>query len=219
MNKMRCEVCGEGSLLKKEELTTLSVDDISSSLPMRFTECDVCGTVSHTKHQERFNRRQRAGFRRTVEGLLTGNEITALRARHGLTQKVAADLFGGGPVAFSKYEAHDVAQSQSMDRLLRLYDEVPAARLWLRQYVGLSWSEVSTDEVFIVHYSAPPNLVRVISRAEELNLLITNRRPLYQEDRIREAVSSLSSEEDEFEQNDSHVQWNKVNTPGIHRSH
>jgi HTH-type transcriptional regulator/antitoxin MqsA len=52
--------------------------------------------------------------------LLTGAEILALRKRYGLTQPQAARLFGGGPVAFSKYENDDVAHSEAMDKLLRL---------------------------------------------------------------------------------------------------
>jgi transcriptional regulator with XRE-family HTH domain len=44
----------------------------------------------------------------------------ALRKRYGLNQQQAARLFGGGPVAFSKYENDDVAHSEAMDKLLRL---------------------------------------------------------------------------------------------------
>jgi HTH-type transcriptional regulator/antitoxin MqsA len=52
--------------------------------------------------------------------LLSGAEIAALRERYKLNQKQAARLFGGGPVAFSKYENDDVAHSEAMDKLLRL---------------------------------------------------------------------------------------------------
>ena len=44
-----------------------------------------------------------------------------------LTQAQAAKLFGGGPVAFSKYENDDVAQSEAMDTLLRLVRRSPEA--------------------------------------------------------------------------------------------
>lgn len=59
-------------------------------------------------------------FRKSVDGLLTSTDILALRKRYGLTQTQAAQLFGGGPVAFSKYENDDVAHSEAMDSLLRL---------------------------------------------------------------------------------------------------
>jgi HTH-type transcriptional regulator/antitoxin MqsA len=60
------------------------------------------------------------GFRKRIDGLLSGIEIRAIRERYGINQKQAALLFGGGPVAFSKYENDDIAQAESMDKLLRL---------------------------------------------------------------------------------------------------
>ena len=134
MNRQQCDVCGEGQLRTVEESTALTVGDVTQQVPMQFTECQACGTISHDDAQERFNRRQRLAFRKGVEELLTGEQIQALRARHGLTQKAAAALFGGGPVAFAKYEADDVSQSQAMDRLLRAYDQVPALRSWLHRH-------------------------------------------------------------------------------------
>lgn len=46
----------------------------------------------------------------------------------GINKSEAARIFGGGPVAFSKYEADDLAQSGVMDRFLRLAAAVPEAR-------------------------------------------------------------------------------------------
>lgn len=37
-----------------------------------------------------------------------------------MTQGLAAELFGGGKVAFSRYESDDITQSTAMDSLLRL---------------------------------------------------------------------------------------------------
>ena len=66
-------------------------------------------------------------FKKRVDGLLTGSEVKSLRERLGLRQSDAARIFGGGPVVFSKYESDDVAQSEAMDRLLRVATEVPGA--------------------------------------------------------------------------------------------
>ena len=77
-------------------------------------------------------------FRKRVDGLLTGAEITALRKQYNLTQGQAARLFGGGPVAFSKYENDDVAQSESMDNLLRLVRRSPEAFWELVQEKGMA---------------------------------------------------------------------------------
>ncbi len=49
----------------------------------------------------------------------------------------AATIFGGGIVAFSKYENNDVAQLVSMDKLLRVVNEVPEAFHVLAKKVGI----------------------------------------------------------------------------------
>jgi HTH-type transcriptional regulator/antitoxin MqsA len=64
-------------------------------------------------------------FKKEVDGLLTGAQVRALRERLGINQSEAAKIFGGGLVAFSKYESDDVSQSEAMDKLLRAPD-IPA---------------------------------------------------------------------------------------------
>ena len=66
-------------------------------------------------------------FRKKVDGLLTGSQVRSIRKSLGLNQAEAARVFGGGPVAFSKYENDDVTQSEAMDKLLRLASRLPAA--------------------------------------------------------------------------------------------
>ena len=60
-----------------------------------------------------------------------------LRKQYKITQAQAAQLFGGGPVAFSKYENDDVAQSEAMDTLLRLVRRSPEAFWALVEEKGL----------------------------------------------------------------------------------
>ncbi|HEC06256.1 MAG TPA: type II toxin-antitoxin system MqsA family antitoxin, partial [Thiolapillus brandeum] len=88
-------------------------------------------------------------FKKQVDGLLSGAEVRALREKLGLSQADAAKVFGGGPVAFSKYESDDVAQSEAMDKLLRLAAEIPAAFEVLAQRMDaapvvspVDWEEV-----------------------------------------------------------------------------
>ena len=77
--------------------------------------------------QLRTNKRAIVAFKKQVDGLLTGAQVRAIRERLDINQAKAARIFGGGPVAFSKYESDDVAQSEAMDKLLRLAVELPAA--------------------------------------------------------------------------------------------
>lgn len=56
---------------------------------------------------------------------LTPLVIRAIREACGLSQQEAARVFGGGPKAFEKYEAGEVAPSSSMTRLLLLAAKRP----------------------------------------------------------------------------------------------
>lgn len=87
--------------------------------------CNHCGAEIIRPDQIRHGDRLFADARRRADGLLTGQEIVALRKRLGLTQRQAADLFGGGANAFSKYERGDITQSVAMDRLMRLVQKHP----------------------------------------------------------------------------------------------
>lgn len=125
--KALCPICGEGHVTDGMEMVAHEYKGQTASLPLRFTTCDHCGSESAGLEESRANKRAVMAFRKSVDGLLTGAEITALRAKYQLTQAQAARLFGGGPVAFSKYENDDVAQSEAMDTLLRLMRRSEAA--------------------------------------------------------------------------------------------
>ena len=60
-----------------------------------------------------------------AEGLLTSDEIRAVRERLGLTQAEAAKLIGGGVNAFSRYERGEIMHGRAADNLLRLLDKHP----------------------------------------------------------------------------------------------
>ena len=108
-----------------------------AELPSHYKQCDTCTSDFAGMAESKQNKRIVMAFRKQVEGLLTGDEITALRKQYQLTQAQAAKLFGGGPVAFSKYENDDVAQSEAMDTLLRLIRRSPAAFWALVEEKGL----------------------------------------------------------------------------------
>lgn len=94
--------------------------DKLGAVTLRYAECDACGSEITGDADGRANKRVVVAFRKSVDGLLAGAEIRALREKFGITQEQAARLFGGGPKAFSKYEADDVAPSEAMNTLLCL---------------------------------------------------------------------------------------------------
>lgn len=85
--------------------------------------CDACGDFFLSPEDSKATEREMADFRRTVEHLLTSEEIKSIRKRFKITQKEASELFGGGVNAFSKYERGEAIQSRSTDILLRLIEQ------------------------------------------------------------------------------------------------
>ena len=136
-NKALCAICGEGHITAQVRAVETEYKGIKSLLPMHYQLCDTCTSDYAGMAESKLNKRIVMAFRKQVDGLLTGDEITALRKQYKITQAQAANLFGGGPVAFSKYENDDVAQSEAMDTLLRLVRRSPEAFWALVEEKGL----------------------------------------------------------------------------------
>lgn len=144
---MICPVCEEGHLHEarfagdfKHGDRTVHVDDLECY------RCDTCGADPVLQDQIRRNHLKVADAKRRIDGLLSGAEIKATRECLHLSQNEAAELFGGGANAFSKYERGDVLQSKPMDRLLRLTARFPFLLNVLREECGLEPVEEYGDE-------------------------------------------------------------------------
>lgn len=151
--KTLCPICGEGYLHEHIEQEEVEYNGHKSMTPLYYSECDACGCEQADATQTRNNKRAMIAFKKTVDGLLTGEELKALRIHLGINQNQAAAIFGGGPVAFSKYENDDVMQSEAMDRLLRLADEIPAAFDFLVKKSGVEL--IQTRQSIVSPVSVP----------------------------------------------------------------
>lgn len=135
--KELCPICGEGHVTDHVDQVESEYKGHKKLLPLHYRLCDACHSDFAGPAEGKLNKRAIMAFRKSVDGLLTGAEITALRAKYQLTQAQAARLFGGGPVAFSKYENDDVAQSEAMDTLLRLVRDSDAVFRALVEQKGM----------------------------------------------------------------------------------
>jgi HTH-type transcriptional regulator/antitoxin MqsA len=100
--------------------------------------------------------------------------IRAIREGCGLTQKEAAQVFGGGAKAFEKYESGEVAPSSSMMRLLLLAAKRP---------------ELFTKETGVPMLSeADANLIRDTVRKSSVDRIyeqIYDARPEYEHEQLQ----------------------------------
>jgi HTH-type transcriptional regulator/antitoxin MqsA len=109
--------------------------------------CDVCGADPVLTDQIRRNQVRICDAKRCADGYFTSAEIKALRERLCLSQSEAADLFGGGAHAFSKYERGEVVQSLPMDRLMRCVSAFPSLIGFLRRIAHPSKESEATGEI------------------------------------------------------------------------
>jgi HTH-type transcriptional regulator/antitoxin MqsA len=134
----QCPICGQGHVTSHVQQIEHEYKGHKAMLASHYQECDTCLSEFAGAREGKMSKRGVMAFRKSVDGLLTGAEICALREKYKLTQGQAAKLFGGGPVAFSKYENDDVSQSESMDTLLRLVRRSEAAFWELVEEKGMA---------------------------------------------------------------------------------
>lgn len=117
---MYCADCGSEKAILKQETETHTYKKHQHQVLVDFYECPQCGEEFVPKECILTNEMRVRAAKKEIDGLLSAEEITKIRKQLGLTQIEAAQVFGGGQNAFSKYERNEVSQSVSMDKLLRL---------------------------------------------------------------------------------------------------
>jgi HTH-type transcriptional regulator/antitoxin MqsA len=115
-----CPICGEGSLHLEQLEDETTYKGTTKDIPLYISVCDVCEVEQAGAEEMKLNKRAMIAFKKQVDGLLSGDQVRKMRENWDIDQRQAAKIFGGGPVAFSKYENDEVMQSEGMDKLLRL---------------------------------------------------------------------------------------------------
>ena len=116
-----CPNCG-GTLSEETRRVQFTYKNRVLELDQSGQYCQSCGEGFLSPSESRSNDNAFRAFRNEVDGLLTPEEIKAIRKRLDLSQAEAGRIFGGGPMAFSKYERGEIAHSRSLDIVLRLLD-------------------------------------------------------------------------------------------------
>lgn len=183
-----CPLCGEGHVTAQVEEVESEYKGQKALLPDHFKLCDHCGSDFAGAAEAKLNKRALIAWRKQVDGLLTGVEIIALRNQYNLTQAEAAQLFGGGPVAFSKYENDDVAQSEAMDTLLRLVRRSPEA------FRALQEEKKMTVDVEAVAIASRPTLRRIDTNQYRIERQREEQSPHYNPREFRRFNSTVEKE-------------------------
>lgn len=132
MNKTICPICETGTLSKQVHTGEIRYHNQAVQVPgLEYCQCNNCGADPVLADQAKRNQVRFSDVRRKIDGLLSSSDIRKARRYLGLTQHAAANVFGGGLNAFSKYERGEVIQSKAMDKLIRLSCRYPDAWKYL----------------------------------------------------------------------------------------
>jgi HTH-type transcriptional regulator/antitoxin MqsA len=117
-----CPVCG-GLIIRENRDISLNYNgkEITIDQPGRY--CSDCGESFLSSSDLAETGKKRIDFQKEFDHLLKSDEIREIRKKMKLSQRKAGNIFGGGPMAFSKYERGIIKQTRSMDVLMRLINK------------------------------------------------------------------------------------------------
>lgn len=130
--------CGNTSPEIRHEARVITFAGNEYPVVEEYYYCKNCSHEWVSPAQLKESLAQVTAIKRRAQGFLAPQDIKALRERHGLTQKQAAIIFGGGDNAFSKYERGEIYPSAAMDKLMCLFDTIPEVKKRLIQQSDLS---------------------------------------------------------------------------------
>jgi len=139
-----CPACRRGHLQSITHTEVFRPRGVEVSVELLASKCDTCGVQTTRAMQHEENLRRLAARKQHYGSVLMGEEIVALRKRYGLTQQVAAKIFGKGKIAFSRYENEVSYPDDGTMLMLSMALEKPDSLKWLADRAGVEvplWRE------------------------------------------------------------------------------
>ena len=163
-SKVACPDCEDGALTAETYSSEFRYNGRAIRVDgLERYRCEACGSDPVLNDQIKRNQNRIADAKRGVDRLLTGDQIRRVRELLGISQADAAQVFGGGGNAFSKYERGEVVQSVPMDRLLRIVADNPALLNQLAAYAGMN---LAAREIVDQQYVDMPPHIAIHARVE-----------------------------------------------------
>ncbi|WP_412852198.1 type II toxin-antitoxin system MqsA family antitoxin [Ectothiorhodospira shaposhnikovii] len=126
MTNRTCTLCETGQMNLETRTVKASLDGLTQEVGnVRGWFCDQCGEIEFADSDSA------ARYASAMDNLVIerrrqrGKEVRRIRTRLKLTQKAAAEVFGGGVNAFSRYERGEVDPPRSVVKFLRVLDRHP----------------------------------------------------------------------------------------------
>jgi HTH-type transcriptional regulator/antitoxin MqsA len=124
---MRCPICAQAELVADTRELPYTYKGESTSIPAVTGEfCPACGEAILDASESARASALMLEFNRQVNASIVDPEfISRVRKRLALDQREAAEIFGGGVNAFSRYENGKTKPPLALVKLLRVLDRHP----------------------------------------------------------------------------------------------
>jgi HTH-type transcriptional regulator / antitoxin MqsA len=124
---MKCPSCGAAGLVHDSRDTPYIYKGESATLPAVTGDfCPACGeAVLDAKESRRVNTLMREFNQQVNAAIVDPAFIVSVRKKLDLDQRQAAQIFGGGVNAFSRYENGKTKPPLALVKLLRVLDRHP----------------------------------------------------------------------------------------------
>jgi HTH-type transcriptional regulator/antitoxin MqsA len=124
--KMKCPVCGAAELIHDTRDISYSYKGKTTLLTTTGDFCPACGESIHDMEDSERVMREMQAFAKQVNAAIVDPEFIAkVRKKLALDQREAAEIFGGGVNAFSRYENGKTKPPLALVKLLRVLDRHP----------------------------------------------------------------------------------------------
>ncbi len=123
---MKCPVCGAAELIHDTREIPYSYKGETTTVKTTGDFCPSCGESIHdAKDSERVMRVMRAFAQQVNAAIVDPAFIVKVRKKLALDQRQAAEIFGGGVNAFSRYENGKTKPPLALVKLLKVLDQHP----------------------------------------------------------------------------------------------
>lgn len=124
---MKCPACGAAELVRDTRDMPYTYKGEVTTIPsVEGDFCMACGeVVLDTAAGSRHSAAMLAFNRQVNASIVDPNFIASVRKKLALDQRAAAEIFGGGVNAFSRYETGKTRPPLALVKLLKLLDRYP----------------------------------------------------------------------------------------------
>ncbi|MET3414492.1 type II TA system antitoxin MqsA family protein [Methylobacterium sp. 1030] len=141
-----CQACEEISVSERVEPFVVERSGRKVTFEDRRMVCAACGNVSYRGSQISQHELAHAAAVRELEGLLSAEELCAIRLKYKLRQTDMELILSTGPKTWTRWERGKVPQSKVADRFIRALASDPY--LARRQMLAAGIKNPEAEEVF-----------------------------------------------------------------------